>query len=156
MRCDRDELFKIDSRIVFRSLQSRNQRFGRGLRRTVCKRRKRCIYNIYSRFNCHQIDHIPRTRRIMRMQMKFGFGKKFLFKRSNKLKRFKRQQKICHIFNTNIVRAHIFVSLCKLYEIVERMNGARRIGNRCFTYALSSRTVFFNGAHRRFDIARIV
>ena len=92
----------------------------------------------------------------MRVQVQFGFGAQFLFQRSDELVCIVRKQQIRHVFDTNIIRAHVLVSFGELHEIIERMNGAGRIGNCRLANAFSACAVFFDRLHGRFDVARIV
>ena len=71
-----DQVFKVDAGIVFRTLECRNDRLGRGLGRTVCKRRERGIDDINACLNCHKIGHIARTGGVVRVKVN---GSLYLF-----------------------------------------------------------------------------
>ena len=84
--------------------------------------------------------------------MQFGFRAELLFERFDEFIRIERKQEVCHIFQTDIIRAHIFELFTELYEILFRIYGAGRIANRRF----ADSAVFLNRLHGGFKISGIV
>ena len=132
-------LVQIEARVARRALERGDEGLRRGLGRAVGKRGERGIDNVDARHRSHQVDHVARAARVVRVQVDGDADG--LLEALDEGVGVHRQQEVRHVLDAEGVRAHLLKLLGELDEVVLIVDGGDGVGER----GLDLAAVFLRG-----------
>ena len=125
---DLRKLIKVETRIIFRTAESFDHNFSRGLRCSQRERADRSVENICACLDRFHIGHGSTAGCIMRMHLKRK-ARSFL-QSCHELCCSLRNKKSGHILDADRIRAHVLDLLGDVLPVIERIGITKCVGKR--------------------------